>query len=135
VEFVDRLPRNASGKVLKRELGGAARVTTGGSGDPGADVEAGAGGAVDGRPRTATEDAVAAVWADALGRGAVGLDEDFFQSGGHSLAAAQVAARLEDALGVSLPPTAVFEAPTVAELAAAVDRLLDGAAGGSPATP
>jgi acyl carrier protein len=109
----DRLPRNASGKVVKAELRqrfGAADT---------ADA-AGAGGAE--AARTRTEAVVASVWEAVLGLDRVGVHDDFFTLGGHSLAAAQIAARLQQALGVSLPVAAVFESPTVAELAQEVER-------------
>ncbi len=77
-------------------------------------------------PRTATEAVVVSVWQAVLGVPAVGVDDDFFALGGHSLAAAQIAARLRDAFGVDLPVAAVFEHPTVAELALVVDRAATG---------
>ncbi len=106
VHFVEALPRNDSGKVLKRELREefAARPPSGASSPP----------------RGEAEEAVAAVWRDVLGLAEVGVHDDFFELGGHSIAAAQVGARLQDAFDVDLPVTAVFEWPTVAELAAAV---------------
>ena len=100
------------------------------------------GGAPDALPETPTERAVAAVFAEVLGAhpaagasdgaAAVGLHDDFFRLGGHSLAAARVVARLRDALEVELPLARVFDAPTVAGLAAAVDEAL--AAGSRVAT-
>lgn len=104
VGFFPRLPRNASGKVLKDELRAAF----------------GAAGATGDTPSDGVEARVAAIWQDVLGIPAVGAHDDFFALGGHSLAAVQIAARLEDAYGSELGPTAVFEHPTVAELAAAV---------------
>jgi len=112
--MLDHLPRNPSGKVLKRELAAAMAGTT----MPVLNVPGG-----DSAPLTPTERAVVAVWEEVLGRRGIALSDDFFELGGHSLAAAQVAARLEDALGARLPLTAVFDSPTVAELAAAVDDL------------
>ncbi|MEZ5332855.1 MAG: amino acid adenylation domain-containing protein [Thermoanaerobaculia bacterium] len=72
-------------------------------------------------PRTPTEKAIAAVWEDVLGRGGIGTDDSFFDLGGHSLQAMQVAARLEERLGLRLPLRRYFEAATVADLAAALD--------------
>ncbi len=63
------------------------------------------------------EEAVAAVWAAVLGRERIGRFERFFELGGHSLLAARVVARLREALGLDLPLTALFDAPTVAGLA------------------
>jgi acyl-CoA synthetase (AMP-forming)/AMP-acid ligase II/acyl carrier protein len=105
---VDRLPRNASGKVLKREL----RASLGAGEAVGRTGEAVA-------ARTPEEAAVLSIWSEVLQKDDLGVDDDFFSLGGHSLAAAQIVARVNDALGVDLPPDAVFEAPTVAELAAA----------------
>ncbi len=72
------------------------------------------------RPRTATEGQVAAVWSRVLGVDEVGVDEDFFEIGGHSLLAAQVISHLREELGTQTPLRAIFESPTVAGLAAAV---------------
>ncbi|HEX8907334.1 MAG TPA: phosphopantetheine-binding protein [Longimicrobiaceae bacterium] len=72
-------------------------------------------------PRTATEVELAAVWAEVLRVERVYADDDFYDLGGQSLLAAQVAARVRDRLGVELPLGRVFEAPTLAALAAAVD--------------
>ena len=85
-------------------------------------------------PRTPTEEGVAAIVATLVGMERVGVDEDFFLLGGHSLLGTQVIARLRDAFGVDLPLRAIFEAPTVAELAAEIDdRLLESLAGLSEA--
>jgi natural product biosynthesis luciferase-like monooxygenase protein/amino acid adenylation domain-containing protein/FkbM family methyltransferase len=72
-------------------------------------------------PRTATEAALAEIWAGVLGVEHVGVHDDFFALGGHSLAAGRLAARVRADLDADLPVRAVFEAPTVAELAALVD--------------
>jgi len=74
-------------------------------------------------PRTPTEAAVAATWAEVLALGRVGVHDDFFDLGGHSLLALQVVARLRDAFaeGAGITLRDLFDAPTVAGLATRVD--------------
>lgn len=68
-------------------------------------------------PRNATEQTLADIWAEVLSLPQVGIDQNFFQLGGHSLLVAQVISRVRQALGVDLPLKSLFNAPTVAELA------------------
>jgi amino acid adenylation domain-containing protein len=77
-------------------------------------------------PRTDAEILVAGVWAAVLGldAGLVGAEDDFFALGGHSLLATRVAARLRNAVDVEVPIRTVFDQPTVAGLAVAVENLL-----------
>jgi amino acid adenylation domain-containing protein len=93
------LPRTPNGKLDRAKLP--------------APVLAGSGAA----PRTGWERAVAAVFGEVLGVTQVGVEDDFFSLGGHSLAATRVVAQLRRELRVELPMRAVFEAPTVAALA------------------
>ncbi|MCT7294319.1 amino acid adenylation domain-containing protein, partial [Rhodococcus sp. PAE-6] len=72
-------------------------------------------------PVTPAEQAVAAVFAEVLGVERVGLDDDFFELGGNSLLATQVASRLGAALGAKVPVRALFENTTVESLAGAVE--------------
>ncbi len=75
-------------------------------------------------PRTPTEQRVAAIVASLLGLQQVGLNDNFFYLGGNSLFGTQVIARLRDAFQVELPLLTLFDHPTVADLAAAVERLM-----------
>ena len=72
-------------------------------------------------PKTGTERLLATLWQDVLGVGRVGANDDFFALGGHSLLAAQMLSRLARDHGVVLSLRRVFEASTVAKLAALVD--------------
>jgi amino acid adenylation domain-containing protein len=74
-------------------------------------------------PRTPTEQVLAAIWEDLLSVGRVGADDGFFALGGHSLLATRLVSRIRAAFGVELPLRATFEQPTLAALAAEVDRL------------
>jgi acyl carrier protein len=68
-------------------------------------------------PRTATERVLARVWSDLLGVAEVGATDNFFALGGHSLLATRIVSRIRDTLQVEIPVRALFECPTVAELA------------------
>lgn len=114
VVVLDALPLTPSGKVDRQALpapGPSAGV------DEGAPEPAG----------TATEQVLARVWAEVLGVPRVGRDDNFFDLGGHSFQAVQLVGRVCDAVGVEVPLRLLFAHPTVAELAAAIDNLADGA--------
>ena len=68
-------------------------------------------------PRNEIEAALAEIWADVLGLDRVGIHDDFFLIGGHSLRATQVISRLQATLGIDLPVRRIFEASTIARLA------------------
>ena len=72
-------------------------------------------------PRTPTEESLAQIWIEVLNIERLGVNDNFFDLGGHSLLATQVFSRMQDVFGVELPLRALFEAPTVAELAEKLD--------------
>ncbi|MDV7278362.1 non-ribosomal peptide synthetase, partial [Rhodococcus oxybenzonivorans] len=74
------------------------------------------------KPATPTEATVAAVWETVLGVSGIGADDDYFDLGGNSLTATRVVARVNAALGTTIGVAELFEAPTVATLAARLDR-------------
>ncbi|MET9300540.1 amino acid adenylation domain-containing protein [Micromonospora aurantiaca] len=68
-------------------------------------------------PRTDTERVVAEIWAELLDRPDIGVEDDFFALGGHSLTALRVISRLRDRLAAPITLRAFFEARTIARLA------------------
>jgi len=98
--LLDRLPFTPSGKVDRRAL-------------PAPTWGAPAGGAARVAPATLAEESVARLWAEVLGVGEVGRDDNFFDLGGHSLLLARLHARLEDLLGREISLLDLFLHPTV----------------------
>jgi surfactin family lipopeptide synthetase C len=98
------IPLTANGKVDRRALpapgtgaAGAGRSTVG--------------------PRTYAEQRLWEIWEDIFGIGKFGVEDNFFDLGGHSLLAVRMTSAVARAFGKQLPLNAVFEAPTIAELA------------------
>src|SRR5690606_36643976 len=66
------------------------------------------------------ERALVADWAEFLGVDTVGVDDDFFDLGGHSLIAVRILTRVQNRYGLQLPLATFFNAPTVARLASVI---------------
>lgn len=75
-------------------------------------------------PESATERRLLEIVSDVIGRSDIGVDDDFFLIGGHSLLGTQVVVRARDAFGVELTLFHLFEGRTVATLAAIIERLV-----------
>ena len=68
-------------------------------------------------PRTPLEDTLAKIWAEILGFPKVSIQDSFFELGGHSLQAIQAISQIMSSLEVELPISALFQAPTVEQMA------------------
>jgi len=102
--LLDALPLTPSGKIDRRAL-------------PIPDHEQSALDQTFVAPRTRLEQMLAALWRDLLGLEAVGIHDNFFELGGNSIQAALFANKLHVLLGDVVYVVAVFDAPTIAELA------------------
>jgi len=109
--FVDALPLSAAGKLDRAALPRPGRQR------PPLDAACTA-------PRTCLEATLADAWAEALELDRIGVDDDFLELGGHSLAAARLMFRLKERLGVDLPLPSLLEASTVAAQARTIVHLL-----------
>ncbi|KJD40211.1 bacitracin synthetase [Paenibacillus polymyxa] len=106
---LERLPLTPNGKIDRKALPAP---------------EGGAGGREYVAPRTELEAKLAAIWQDVLVREkAVGVTDNFFDLGGHSLRATTLVSKMHKELGVEFPLRDVFRYSTVEEMAAAMERL------------
>ena len=99
--FMDAFPTNANGKVDRKALpkpdtGLAEETYT--------------------PPQTGDEHTMAAIWAETLEKDRIGIHDNFFYCGGHSLLVAKVLARVRQQMGLDLPIRSLFEHPTIAQL-------------------
>ena len=104
---VDALPLTPSGKIDRKAL-------------PDPDADAFEIGREYVAPRDPVEDAICAVFAEVLDVARVSVHDNFFALGGHSLSAVKALSSIDERLGVKLPLRALFECPTLVEVAMAV---------------
>ena len=117
IMLVDEIPRDAQGKVRRRELSAARRTSTRPDYVP---------------PRGRFQQLVADCFRDVLGIERIGAHDNFFALGGDSLRGTQAVARLNAALGLDLGAAVLFRRPTIGELAAALEMAACSAAPGAP---
>ena len=75
-------------------------------------------------PRTLAEELVAEIWREVLERESVGVQDNFFEIGGHSLLAMRVVSRIAHRVGLEVPLRTAFEAPTLEGFAGALEQAL-----------
>ncbi|MGQ3482135.1 condensation domain-containing protein, partial [Paenibacillus sp. TY11] len=106
---LESMPLTPNGKIDRKAL-----PAPEGSLQTGADYTA---------PRTGVESVLAQIWQDVLGLEQVGVKENFFEIGGHSLRATTLTSKIHKELNKSLPLRSIFEAPTIEHLAAVIEQL------------
>jgi amino acid adenylation domain-containing protein len=105
--FLDELPLMSTGKVNRRGLP-----------DPGRRRPELSTPLIS--PRTPIENEIAKIWADVLALDEVGVNDNFLDLGGHSLAASRIVSEMVRSFQLELPLKALFDSPTVAEMASLV---------------
>ncbi|MEP7019524.1 MAG: amino acid adenylation domain-containing protein, partial [Pseudonocardiales bacterium] len=100
VVILDALPQTPNGKIDRKAL-------------PAPDPDAAGETREVTMPRTPIEQALADVWSQVLGVSTIGIEDDFFSLGGHSLLVLQVASRLPDLLGTVVPLRNFFDRTTL----------------------
>ena len=111
--FLPALPLTPNGKVDRKALP-----------EPDACTSSGA------APRDPLEEVLVCLWATLLHKPGIGIHDNFFEHGGHSLLAIRLTSRLRDELEMDIPVRRLFEAPTVAEFARQIRTLQQGDAHG-----
>ncbi|OMF65133.1 hypothetical protein BK143_26895, partial [Paenibacillus peoriae] len=106
---LEQMPLSSNGKIDRKAL-----PAPEGSLQTGADYVA---------PRTWVEVKLAQIWQDVLGLAQVGVKENFFEIGGHSLRATTLASKIHKELNKPLPLRSIFEAPTIEQLAVVLEQL------------
>jgi len=109
---LDCLPLNRNGKIDLPTLAALA-----------SDEQNHAGGLAG--PRNPVEEQLAGIWREVLKRDQIGINDNFFDLGGHSLFAIQIISRVRNAFRVELPLFSFLDTPTIADLAAKISEIPD----------
>jgi amino acid adenylation domain-containing protein len=109
---LDSLPLTASGKLNRRALPAPDDLNNRQAGQA----------ATSSAPQTQTEKLLATIWSDLLDVSEIGINDNFFELGGHSLLAVRFFAQVEKRFGKCLPLATLFQAPTIAQLAAILEK-------------
>ena len=105
---IDKMPLTPNGKIDRRALP-----------EPSGEMDTGVEYAA---PRNEAEEKLVDIWAEVLGADKIGIDDDFFALGGHSLKAIKLASLLQRELLVEIPVSEIFNHPTVRELGEYIGR-------------
>jgi oxalate---CoA ligase len=114
IAVLDKIPKGPTGKLQRIGLAAQLGLT--------APQKALSQGTTVQRPRTELEELLAAMWGRIIGVEKMGLDDDFFQMGGDSLAAMELITATEHVTGQKLTIAALFEAPTIRQFAKLIER-------------
>jgi acyl-coenzyme A synthetase/AMP-(fatty) acid ligase/acyl carrier protein len=114
---LEKMPLNSNGKIDRKQL-------------PQAEMESTEQDYVG--PRNCTEETLCRLWQEVLRRERVGIHDNFFKIGGHSLMAVQLATRIREGFKLDIPLQRMFELPTIAQLAEAIDQALQAGVNGAP---
>jgi len=109
IQSVDHMPFSPNGKIDRAALATMAIVPA-----QGATAHV--------APRDDIERTLAGIWSKLLNVDDLGMNDDFFELGGHSLLVTRAIARINEAFGISMPVSAFFEYPILADLAGEVRR-------------
>jgi amino acid adenylation domain-containing protein len=109
--YLDALPLTSHGKIDRRAL-------------PAPDAERPALAEAFIGPQTTTEKSLASIWTKLLGINRVGSNDNYFELGGDSLLATQLVSQVRRVFEVELPLVDLFQHPTLAELAAAIEEII-----------
>jgi amino acid adenylation domain-containing protein/non-ribosomal peptide synthase protein (TIGR01720 family) len=110
--FLDALPLNPNGKVDRRAL-------------PAPDANSLTGDTNFAPPRDVVEQQLVEIWSEVLNLYPVGVNGNFFNLGGHSLLAVQLMSKIEQQFGIVLPLAALFQNPTIEQLAVTLRQPID----------